>query len=67
VHRQATASDGYCLSYKTYARHSLRTLQAKGESGPIFSLTDASASRRGLADFQHPQATKGEPEYQIYA
>jgi hypothetical protein len=40
VHRQATAGDGYCLCYKTYARHSLRALQAKGESGPIFSLTE---------------------------
>jgi hypothetical protein len=36
VHRQAIASDGYCLCYKTYARHSLRALQAKGEPGPIF-------------------------------
>jgi hypothetical protein len=35
VHKQV-ASDGYCLCYKTYARHSLRALQAKGEPGPIF-------------------------------
>ena len=47
VHKQAPASDGYCLCYKTYARHSLRTLQVKGESGPIFSLTEASASSQG--------------------
>jgi hypothetical protein len=67
VHRQATASEGYCLCYKTYARHSLRALQAKGESGPIFSLTQASASRRDLADFQHPDATKGEPEHRMHA
>jgi len=67
VHRQAIASNGYCLCYKTYARHSLRALQAKGESGPIFSLTEASTSRRDLADFQHPRATKGEPEHRIHA
>jgi hypothetical protein len=67
VHRQATASDGYCLCYKTYARHSLRALQVKGESGPIFSLAEASASRRDLADFPHPHATKGESEYRIHA
>ncbi len=67
VHRQATASDGYCLCYKTYARHSLRALQVKGESGPIFSLAEASASRRDPADFQHPHATKGESEYRTHA
>jgi hypothetical protein len=67
VHRHATAIDGYCLCYKTYARHSLRALQAKGESGPIFSLTDVGESRGGLADFQHPHATKGEPEHRIHA
>jgi hypothetical protein len=67
VHRQATASDGYCLCYKTYARHSLRALQAKGESGPIFSLTEAGASRRDPADFQHSNANKGEPEHRIHA
>jgi hypothetical protein len=50
VHRQAMASDGYCLCYKTYARHSLRALQVKGESGPIFSLMETGASRRDLAD-----------------
>ena len=67
VHRQATASDGYCLCFKTYARHSLRALQVKGESGPIFSLTEASASRRDPADFQHPHATENEPDYRIPA
>jgi hypothetical protein len=67
VHRQATASDGYCLCYKTYARHSLRALQVKGESGPIFSLTEASASRRDPADFQHPHATENEPDHRIHA
>jgi hypothetical protein len=67
VHRQATAGDGYCLCYKTYARHSLRALQAKGETGPIFSLTDASASRWDLPDYQHPHATKAEPEHRMHA
>jgi hypothetical protein len=67
VHRQATASDGYCLCFKTYARHSLRALQVKGESGPIFSLTEASASRRDPADFQNPHATDNEPDYRIHA
>lgn len=67
VHRQATASDGFCLSYKTYARQSLRALQVKGELGPMFSLTDASAPRGDLADFQPPQAGKGEVEYRIHA
>jgi hypothetical protein len=67
VHRQATASDGYCLCFKTYARHSLRALQAKGESGPIFSLTEASASRRDPADFQNPHATENEPDHRIHA
>jgi hypothetical protein len=67
VHRQATASDGYCLCFKTYARHSLRALQVKGESGPIFSLTEASASRRDPADFQHPHATENEPDHRIHA
>ena len=67
VHRQATVSDGYCLCYKTYARHSLRALQVKGESGPIFCLTEASASRRDPADFQHPHATGNEPDYRIPA
>jgi hypothetical protein len=66
MHRQATASDGYCLCYKTFVRHSLRALQVKGESGPIFSLTDASSSRWDQADFQHPHATSGEPEHRIH-
>jgi hypothetical protein len=39
VHGQA-ASSGYCLYYKTYARHSLRALQVNGEPGPVFSLTE---------------------------
>jgi hypothetical protein len=67
VHRQATANDGYCLCYKTYARHSLRALQLKGESGPIFCLTEASASRRDPADCHHPRATENEPAYRIPA
>lgn len=67
VHRLATASDGYCLYYKTYARHSLRGLQAKGETGPIFSLTEIDTSRRDPVDFQHPHATKGEPEHRTHA
>jgi hypothetical protein len=67
VHSQASASDGYCLCYKTYTRHSLRALQVKGESGPIFYLTEASASRRDPADFQHPHATENEPDYRIPA
>jgi hypothetical protein len=67
VHRQATASDGFCLCYKTYARRSLRALQVKGEPGPIFSLTGAGASGPDPADFQPPGATRGEPEYRIHA
>lgn len=67
VHRQATASDGYCLCYKAYVRHSLRALQAKGKSGPMFSVTEASASRRDPADFQHSHATENEPGYRIPA
>jgi len=67
VHKQALASEGYCLCYKTYARHSLRALQVKGESGPIFSLSEAGACRQDPADSQHPQAVKGEPDYQIHA
>src|SRR5882724_5525688 len=63
VHKHALASEGYCLYYKTYARHSLRALQVQGESGPIFSLSEAGASRQGPADLQHPQAAKGEPDY----
>jgi hypothetical protein len=67
VHRHATASGGYCLYFKTYARHSLRALQTNGESGPIFSLTEIGTSRRDPADFQHPHATKGEPEHRMDA
>jgi hypothetical protein len=67
VHRQAPASDGYSLCYKTFARYSLRALQVKGEVGPIFSLGQASASRRDPAGFQHPPATRSEPEYRIHA
>ncbi len=67
VHKQALANDGYCLCYQTYARSSLRTLQAKGESGPIFSLSEAGASRKDPADFQHAHATKTEPDYRILA
>jgi hypothetical protein len=48
VHRLEVASDGYSLLYKTYARHSLRTLQAKGEAGPIFSLNGADATQADL-------------------
>jgi hypothetical protein len=44
VHELGLASDGYSLFYKTYARHSLRALQVKGESGPIFSLAGVGAS-----------------------
>jgi hypothetical protein len=67
VHRQATASEGYCLCYKTYARHSLRALKATGETGPIFFQTDASDSRRDPANFRHQHATKGEPEHRVHA
>ena len=56
VHGQALASDGYHIFYKTYARHSLRALQAMGEPGPIFSLTKASASRQDVVEFAHPHA-----------
>jgi hypothetical protein len=48
VHRLEVAGDGYCLLYKTYARHSLRTLQAKGDSGPIFPLHGTDAPRAEL-------------------
>jgi len=44
VHKLRVASDGDGLFYKTYARHSLRPLQVKGESGPIFSLTGTGPS-----------------------
>ena len=66
VHRQANAG-GYCLCYKTYARHSLRALQAKGESGPIFSLSEAAASRQDPPDFQYRRAAGKEPDYRILA
>jgi hypothetical protein len=66
VHRQANAG-GYCLCYKTYARHSLRALQVKGEAGPIFFLSEAGASRQDPADFQHPRAAGNEPDYRILA
>jgi hypothetical protein len=59
VHGQALVSDGYHLFYKTYARHSLRGLQSMGETGPIFSLTKASASRRDVVEFAHPQPNAG--------
>jgi hypothetical protein len=48
VHRLEVASDGYSLLYKTFARHSLRTLQAKGEAGPIFSLNGADTAQADL-------------------
>jgi hypothetical protein len=48
VHKQALAGDGYCLCYKIYTRHSLRALQADGESGPIFSVPDNSPSEKDL-------------------
>jgi hypothetical protein len=67
VHKRALASEGYCLCYKTYTRHSLRALQLKGEPGPIFSLSDTSASRQDPAHAQPPQAIKGEPNYQMHA
>jgi hypothetical protein len=66
VHRQANAG-GYCLCYKTYARHSLRALQVQGESGPIFSLSEAAASRQDPADFQYRRAAGNEPDYRILA
>jgi len=66
VHRQANAG-GYCLCYKTFARHSLRALQVQGESGPIFSLSEAAASRQDPADFQYRRAAGKEPDYRILA
>jgi len=66
VNRQANAG-GYCLCYKTFARHSLRALQVQGESGPIFSLSEAAASRQDPADFQYRRAAGKEPDYRILA
>jgi hypothetical protein len=57
LHRQATASDGYCLCYKTYARHSLRALQAKGEPGPIFSVPEANVSPPDIVAIWRPIPT----------
>jgi hypothetical protein len=50
LHREALASDGYRLFYKTYARQSLRALQETGEPGPIFSAAEVHASRQDVAD-----------------
>lgn len=61
VHRQALASDGYRLFYKTYARHSLRALQVVGEPGPIFSLTEAKASRQDVVEFAYEIGTASPP------
>jgi hypothetical protein len=55
LHRQALASEGYRLFYKTYARQSLRSLQETGESGPIFSATEVHASPQDVVDFVRPQ------------
>ena len=48
LHRQALASDGHRLFYKTYARQSLRALQETGEPGPIFAAADVHASRQDV-------------------
>jgi hypothetical protein len=49
VHRLEMAADGDDLLYKTYSRRSLRALQAKGEAGPVFSLTEADVSRQACS------------------
>jgi hypothetical protein len=55
VHMHGPTGDGYRLFLKTYVRHSLRTLQqVTGESGPIFALTEAGASRQNPADCRQP-------------
>ena len=59
LHRQALASDGNRLFYKTYARHSLRALQEAGEPGPIFSVAEVHASRQDVVDLVRPQRNAG--------
>jgi hypothetical protein len=60
VHMHGPTGDGYRLFLKTYVRHSLRTLQqVNGESGPIFALTEAGASRQNPADCRQPPRGAG--------
>jgi hypothetical protein len=59
LHRQALASDGNRLVYKTYARHSFRALQETGEPGPIFPAAEVHASRSDVVDLVRPPRNAG--------
>jgi hypothetical protein len=53
AYRQATSGDGSTLFYKTYTRHSLRALQMKGETGPIFSFPKSEIFQKDPAGMPH--------------
>jgi hypothetical protein len=59
MHMHAPVGDGYRLLYKTYARHSLRTLQRlTGDHGPIFSAAEAFACPAEVPRLPAPAAQR---------